>query len=323
VPDPAFLSPLGAAVAVVALVPIAALGLRERRARQIRHALRLGSPPPRLHLPAALAGAAALALLAAAAAQPALRVPDARRERSDAEAFLVVDISRSMAASAHAGSRTRLDRAIAAAKVLRAELTEIPIGVASLTDRVLPHIFPTTMPGAVEEVLGKTLGINRPPPQSTELDRATRLSALQDLGFEGFFSPGAKHRLIILLSDGESSQYYPLTLAVTLRQDHVQLVIVRIWGSRERIHLGHGQIDSYRPDPTATAPLAELAKLTGSPRFFDDHSLQAAAGQAQHDLGAGPTVAAGRATRTIPLDRYVVLAAALPLGFVLARRNLV
>jgi hypothetical protein len=50
--------------------------------------------------------------------------------------------------------------------------------------------------------------------------------------------------------------------------------------------------------------------------------VKAAAKQARRYLGSGPTIVTGKTFRTIPLDRYVVLATALPLGFFLARRNL-
>ena len=65
-----FLTPLGGLAAFALLLPIGAVLLRERRDGRLRRALRL-SPPARRVVPA-LAGAAVVACLAAAAAQPAI-----------------------------------------------------------------------------------------------------------------------------------------------------------------------------------------------------------------------------------------------------------
>ena len=53
-----------------------------------------------------------------------------------------------MAASATPNSPTRLERAVAAAVKLRASIPDVPAGVATLTDRVLPDLFPVPDIGA-------------------------------------------------------------------------------------------------------------------------------------------------------------------------------
>ena len=63
--------------------------------------------------------------------------------RTDAEAFVVLDVSRSMLAQSSLTRPQRIERAKAAAIELRRGLPDVRVGVASLTDRVLPHLFPS------------------------------------------------------------------------------------------------------------------------------------------------------------------------------------
>jgi hypothetical protein len=138
-----FLSPLGALLAFGVVVPLAALVVIARRADGVRRNLDLARRP-RLTLALPTVAAVAVAgLLGLAAAQPVASQDTKRRVRSDAEAFIILDVSRSMLARRDPGSSSRLERAKRAAAVLRAALPAMPVGVASLTDRALPHLFPS------------------------------------------------------------------------------------------------------------------------------------------------------------------------------------
>src|SRR5262249_48275847 len=123
-------SPLGLVAATAALVPLLALLVNERRSARVRGALGLESPGRgRLATAAAALGACSV-LLALAAARPALRVHRPERVRTDAGAYLVLDVSRSMLATSHPGGPTRYARALAFARRLRARLADVPFGVA-------------------------------------------------------------------------------------------------------------------------------------------------------------------------------------------------
>ena len=138
-----FLSPLAALVALGALLPLVALVLAERRAARARSLLRL-EPPGIAEQAVPAAGIVLTAiLLGLAAAQPVVRSIDERRVRDDAQALFVVDTSRSMLAASSPDAATRFDRARAAAQRLRTSLPEVPTGLASLTDRMLPVVLPT------------------------------------------------------------------------------------------------------------------------------------------------------------------------------------
>src|SRR5262249_54862857 len=138
-----FLAPYGWLVGIAAIVPVAAALLHGRRDRRVRHVLELSAPRRWTRASAAVVGAAAIGLLATAAARPAVETGSSNHIRTDAQIFFVVDSTRSMLAR-EPGGVTRFDRARQVAERMQAAIPDVPAGVASLTDRPLPHLFPTT-----------------------------------------------------------------------------------------------------------------------------------------------------------------------------------
>ena len=143
-----FLTPVDALFALAAAAPLAVLLATERRSERIRATLKLGGPGRRTF--AQVAGALFLlpALVAVAAAQPVVVHQQQVRERGDAQAFFVIDTSESMAASAGPQAPTRLQRAKRLARRLQQALGDVPVGIATMTDRVLPDLMPTTDPSS-------------------------------------------------------------------------------------------------------------------------------------------------------------------------------
>jgi hypothetical protein len=314
-----FLSPAGGLVALGIVVPIAALLLADRRVARARALLRLASPGREGWRTIVAALAAVPLLLGVAASQPAVRTQHGTRLRTDAQALFVLDVSRSMLASAEPHRRTRLARAREAALRLHSELTEVPSGVGTLTDRVLPDLFPTGDAAAFASTV-QHIGIEQPPPQSIAVN-ATTLAPLADVATEGYYAPAARRRLLVVLTDGESQAFSAAEVARALRSGPgVSLVLVRVWAEGERVFGLSGQPESYLPDPQSGPTLAGLAAATGG-RVFAERDLGAAAAFARSALGTGPTTARGREVRTTPLAPYVAAAAFVPLLFVLRRRN--
>ena len=68
--------------------------------------------------------------------------------------------------------------------------------------------------------------------------------------------------------------------------------------------------------------VAQLAGITHG-YAFDEGQLSKAIAKARNLLGTGPVDKRGQTLRVISLARWIALAALLPLGFVLWRRNLV
>lgn len=313
------LSPSGGLVALAVVVPIAGLMLAERRVARARLLLGLGGPGQADWRTIVAALAAVPLLLGMAATQPAVRTQHGTRLRTDAQALFVLDISRSMLASSKPRGRTRLARAREAALALHSELTGVPSGVATLTDRVLPDLFPTDDPAAFDSTV-QHVAIERPPPQSIELNAST-FAPLADVASQGYYAPAARRRLLVVLTDGESRAFSASAVARALRSGAgVSLVLIRVWGDHERVFGPSGQPESYRPDPQSALVLDGLASTAGG-RVFAPHDVSAAAAFARSELGSGPTTARGTEVRTTPLAPYVAAAALVPLLVVLRRRN--
>ena len=245
-----FLTPLGALLALGALLPLGALALNERRARRARRSL--GVEAPRYQSYAGTLAALALvpALLGLAVAQPVLQSERTIRVRADAQAFYVFDTSESMDAASGPRRPTRLARALTAARRMHFALREVPSGVATMTDRVLPNVFPTGSEQVFTAALADTVGIERPPPKGFN-EVATTFASLDTFAGNNFFSDGVTHRLVILFTDGETAPYFVGDLHEALRPaPHTSFVIVRLGGGSERIFV-HGKPDrAYRRIPS-------------------------------------------------------------------------
>lgn len=315
-----FSSPWGGLVAVAAVLPVAAFVASEQRARRLRSALGLVRPPIRSVVPLALAVCVVPLLLGLAAAQPVLRQSKVHYARTDAAAFFVVDTSRSMLAARSAGGPTRFDRARNAAIRLRIDLADIPAGIASLTDRLLPHLFPTASTSAFAGTLQRAVGVERPPPERVH-SRATTLFGVTALATQNYFADAAKRRVAIVLTDGETSPFEEHTFAQDFRGAHIRPIFIRLWRNDERVFGSNGKPEVYRPDPASGAALERIARPAGG-QVFSEHDLGAAASAVRAAVGRGPRVAKGREDDSFALAPYAVLAALVALGFVLWQRNL-
>jgi hypothetical protein len=316
-----FLTPLSALIGVGVLLPVTALFLVRRRARRIRGPLALAEPPARRLLVALAAVLAAGALLAAAAAQPVIERTTTLRTRTDAEAFVVVDVSRSMLARRGTESPTRLERAKVVAAALRSSLPSVPVGIASLTDRVLPHLFPSIDGEVFGATLDRSLGIEQPPPRSSFATSATKLDALTTVRTQRFFAPSARKRLLIVLTDGETQPVAGANLrAVFSRAPAIETVFVQFWGADEHVFTGNVREPQYRPDPSAQAVLDGLAKSIGGSVYLEG-DIGAARQKARELLGSGPTVVRGEQAGRVPLAPYLAAAVLAPLALLLRQRD--
>jgi hypothetical protein len=314
-----FLSPLGALVALAVVLPLGAYALLEVRSRRVSERIGLTLPPlrSRFGIPAALAVVAAF--LGIAAAQPVISGTRSHTGRSDAQVYVLFDVSRSMLARSSAGAPDRLQRAKQLALKLRHGLPDVPFGVASLTDRVLPHLFPTLDPNVYESVIRDAVGIQRPPPSGTE-DLATDYSTLGDMGTNNFFGAAAGKRVLVIFSDGESKYFDDALLKKDFDKGNVHVLFVHLWGADEKIYLGRNNVDpGYRPDPQSNQEVQRVAAAGGGEVLGEDPGRLVS--QTKSFLGSGPRTSIREQRTRVSLGPYVALMALLPLGFVLLRRN--
>ena len=320
--DVSFLAPAWGLIVLAAVIPLAGLVLAARRVERAHVELRLAAPRRAGALPLAAALVAVVGFLALAAAQPVVDWTKTRYARADAQAFFVFDTSRSMLAAPAPGAPNRFDRARAAALRIRAALGEVPVGVASLTDRALPHLFPTASTAAFAGTVQRAIGIERPPPSEGFNVRVTALSALSSFATQTFFSPAAHRRLLVVLTDGETRPFVEARFAAVFqRPPGIRTIFIRFWGPDERIWGRGGRAEPrYRPDATSAQAIVTLARAVGG-RAYDESSPGAVARAARRAVGDGPRVAVGQEPSHLVLAPWLALAALVPLVYVLWRRN--
>jgi len=315
------LTPLGALLVLGVVVPVVALRRIRRRAGETRTTLGLPQPRRRsLLLP--LAGlAVGGVLLALAAAQPVFEWTHDRTVRTDAEAFVVLDVSRSMLAQDNLESPQRIQRAKSAAGELRQALPDIKVGVASLTDRVLPHLFPSADEKVFAATIDRSVAIERPPPRSSFVTGATSLNALASIGGLRYFSPTSKARVVIVLTDGESDPVANARLGGLFRRDPaIDLVFVQFWGDDEKVYSRGAPEPQYKPNAGARGILDRLAASTRG-AVYSENQIGAAGRKAREFLGSGPTAVQGEKAGKLVLAPYLALAALFPFGLLLWRRD--
>lgn len=314
-----FLTPLAGLVTLAAAVPLVAFVRSEQRSARVRDVLHLA--PPGGSQRRTVAAIVVLAfLVGVGAAQPVLERTEEQAARSDAQAFFVVDTSRSMLAADSPGEPTRFERARSAALRFRDAIGTVPVGLASLTDRALPLVFPTPNHDTFETTLRLSLGIDRPPSSAAGDVRATSFTALSDLGSRNFFR-GVDRRLTVVFTDAESTRFDAESIARVLGEGNVQLIIVRFWREGEEVYGPGGAREPYVPDPGSADSARRLAAAAGG-EAFDEDELGEAIDAARRMIGEGDTVVRAEQSDIDPLGPYVFLAALVPLGFLLLRRNL-
>ncbi len=253
--------------------------------------------------------------------QPVASFDETRRVRTDAEAFVVLDTTRSMLASETAGSPARIARAKAVAQAVHASLPGVRVGIASVTDRTLPHLFPSADAEVFRATLEKSIGVERPPPVHSLSTRVTSLESLSAVATQGFFSPETRRRALVVVTDGESIPATRARLGPLFRRPPgISTVFVHVWGRDERVFRGRTPEPAYRADPGARESLERLAAEVGGEVFAEDE-LVAVASSVPRLLGSGPSVVRGERRRDIPLAPYLAGAAFLPLGLLLWRRD--
>jgi hypothetical protein len=273
-------------------------------------------------VPRALALAAVAAIAGLLAAQPVLIQWSHREVRGQAQAYVVLDTTRSMLAAAGPGAPTRLDRGRAFAERLRDELPGVPVGVASLTDRLVPHLFPTLDGQAFDRTVEHSVRVEQPPPRDLAV-QATHLDAIAAAGAGNYFSPDARHRLLVLCTDGETAPLDAERLASGLGPAGVSIVVVRLGRAGESLYDAAGRLDpGYRPPSDAAAEgAAGLAALTGA-EVFGEGDQGGALAAARRGALQGPVVDRRRERERRPLAGWLALGACVGAGGLAARRLL-
>jgi hypothetical protein len=293
-----------------------------------RRTLRLGrlfsfSAPRRRELVTAGVALALLpALVAVAAAQPVVIHQKVFAERRDAQVFILFDTSLSMSARSGPHAPTRLARAKQEVRALIPQLGDIPVGIATLTDRVLPTLMPTTTVALALRTVNQSVQINEPPPSLFYQGRASTLQAFVPIAGDNLFPPGVKHPILVIFTDGEERALPPFTDYSTLAQQiTIPPLFVHVWGPTDHIY-SHGRLDpAYQPDPSSGPTLTHLAAMTHG-HVFREGDLGGLLDAIRAEAGSKPATTKLLGFTRVALGPWFLLAGVVPLGFLFWRRNL-
>jgi hypothetical protein len=320
VSDLAFQTPGWALVALLVVLPLAALVVARRRSGRVARVLALDPPGRNAVVVPVVALVGFAVLVGTAAAQPVLVDAGEAPTRDDAELLAVVDVSRSMLASPAAGAPTRFDRARSLARRVRAAVPEVPAGVVSISDRVLPHLFPTSDPRAFAIVLDRALAVGRPLPRIGG-GLATRVDPLTAVASRGYFTDGVSRRVMLVFTDGEVAP----TDAQLFREGFadappVDVVFVRLGSQDERVFRANGRVESYRADPRLGAQLDVLAGAIDAP-VIAEADIGRVEQVVREALGTGVVHTVRERRSTVALAPLVLVGSLVPLAVLVRRRN--
>jgi VWA domain-containing protein len=318
-----FLTPFGALVALAVVVPLVAFFFAERGRRHVAAVLALPQAEGLSRRAAVISLLSIAALLGLAATQPTLIHKSAHKVRKDAAAFFVIDTSRSMLASNGPTAPTRFERARKLAVEVRDKLPDVRVGLASMTDRVLPHLFPSSDREGFDLTLREVVGVERPPPSDGFNTVVTTLGALTHVATDNYFPVYARHRLVVVFTDGESNRFVDSSVGALFKRPPVtRTIFVHLWGPSEHVYDAKGQPEpAYRLDPSSTEGIQRLAEATNGVAL-EGESADKTAATARSLLGSGPKIDDVRERRRLDLAPFLALGVFAPLGFLLYRRNL-
>jgi hypothetical protein len=303
--DLVFLTPRAALVGLAFAAPLLAVALRERAFARARVTLGLRSPSLARILVRPMGLIALAALVAATAAQPAVRATDSTPIRSDAELLLSFDVSRSMEAAATPGSVVRLERARALGRAVHDALPDVPTGVATLTNRMMPLLFPTGDGQGVTAVIDHALRLMQPKPAALTAARASSLGALTLAADRSYFNPSARKRALVVFTDLDSDFFSLEGTLRLLRQNRIEPFLVRVAAPGERIFEASGRPNTYVS--VSTVSVDELRRARW--HAFEENERARLIAELRTYLGRGPVGASGLVESQRDLASWFALAA--------------
>ena len=316
----AFQTPGWALVALLVVLPLAALLVARRRSVRVVRVLAL-DPPGRnaLVVPVvALVGVAVL--VGTAAAQPVLVDAGAAPTRDDAEVLVVVDVSRSMLASPAARRADPVRPRPLAGPACPCGRPGGP-GRGRLDQRQgAPASVPDSDPRAFATVLDRAVAVGRPLPRIGG-GLATNVDPLIAVASRGYFTDGVRRRVMLVFTDGEvvpiDAQLFREGFA---EAPPVDVVFVRLGSSDERVFRADGRTESYRADARLGAQLDLLAGAIGAPVVSEAEPAQVEQ-VVREALGSGAVHTVRERRSTVALAPLVLVGSLVPLAVLVRRRN--
>ena len=172
---------------------------------------------------------------------------------------------------------------------------------------MLPDLLPVSDLGGFDGVVRHAVAIESPGPREPERARDDLRARSTDIPAGNYFDPSVKRRIVVLLTDGESTPVDSGEITRTLSATRgYELVTVRFWQAHESVFDSGGRPETaYRPDPAGREILTGLAAAAGG-RAFEEAQLGGASAYLRRIAGHGPTVVSRGSTRDrVPLAPYL------------------
>jgi hypothetical protein len=166
---------------------------------------------------------------------------------------------------------------------------EVPAGVATLTNRMMPLLFPTGDGRSVTAVIDHSLQIMQPPPVPYTTARESSLSALGLAADRSYFDPTARKRALVVFTDLDSDAFSLSGTLRILRAHRIEPFVVRVARPGERVFDPSGRPYAYRSISTVTVGGLRNA---GWHAFEEGQRAQLVAGIGNY-LGDGPVGGGG------------------------------
>ena len=324
-----FLTPKGALLGLLVLLPLAAFLAISRRASGVRQALGVPDVSESARVVPLVAVVAVGVLLGLAAAQPLIERSSERKVRSDAEAYrrpgrhaLDARPAEPPGTDAHrareAGGRAAAGDA--AGRQGRRRIADQPGPAAPLPER-----RPGRVPGDPRQVgRGRAAragtGFIIAPGQVSSRN-ATVLARARRHGDAGLLLPEARKRVAVVLTDGESPDVGADRVASSFRRAGIHAVYLRFWGSRERVFTNGDAEPQYRRSAVGCDPWVAPGR-DRRPRRSTRPTSRGPSGRSTGTLA--PVAAEAEATERghrLPLAPYLAAVAIPSAGLLLWRRD--
>ena len=227
--------------------------------------------------------------------------------RADAEMYLTFDVTRSMLARSTPEGAVRLDRARLLALTIHEGLLDVPTGVATLTNRMMPLLFPTADERGVSAVLARSVRIMQPRPARLTAPRATQLGSLTLAADRSYYNPEARRRALVVFSDLDTDYFSLEATLKLLRDHHIEPFVVRVAVAGESIFDARRAPARVPPGQHClgrTAPTGRVARVRGASghgRDLRDQGHTSARGRCRRTGWSSPSEASRCTSRCLPL----------------------
>jgi hypothetical protein len=171
--------------------------------------------------------------------------------------------------------------------------------------------------------MAKAVAVEHPPPRG-ESRTVTTWDALDSIPDSGYFAPGIRHRLLVVVTDAESDEFDVDGLRQTFAavRPRIAVVVLRVGSRSEKVFGPDGIPEpAYAPPAASDRALRQFLSATHG-KAFGEGDVAGATRAARVALGTGPRRRLGTISGRKDLAPWFVLAAVVPLGALLRARNL-